>query len=64
MRSWAALRPLAPDQFPIYHQKSDGYPGAYVVTSHSGVTLASLHADLIARWTSKVPNPKDSSTSA
>ena len=57
MRSWAALRPLAPDLYPIYHQ-SDGFPGAYVVTSHSGVTLASLHADLIARWISEGTEPE------
>jgi glycine/D-amino acid oxidase-like deaminating enzyme len=56
-RCWAALRPLAPDQFPIYHQ-SDRYPGAYVVTSHSGVTLASLYADGIARWISEGTEPE------
>ena len=49
VRSWAALRPLAPDHYPIYHQ-SETHPGAYVVTSHSGVTLASQHANHIARW--------------
>ena len=48
-RCWAALRPLAPDQFPIYHH-SRRCPGAYVLTSHSGVTLAPLYADTMARW--------------
>jgi glycine/D-amino acid oxidase-like deaminating enzyme len=48
-RCWAALRPLAPDHFPIYHQSSR-FPGAYVITSHSGVTLAPLYAGAIARW--------------
>jgi glycine/D-amino acid oxidase-like deaminating enzyme len=49
VRCWAALRPLAPDHYPIY-QQSPTYPGAYIVTSHSGVTLASVHTDLISRW--------------
>ena len=57
VRSWAALRPLAPDHFPIY-QQSPTYPGAYVVTSHSGVTLASVHADLISRWIAQGPTPE------
>jgi glycine/D-amino acid oxidase-like deaminating enzyme len=57
VRSWAALRPLAPDQYPIYHQ-GDVCPGAYVVTSHSGVTLASVHADLISRWISQGSKPQ------
>ncbi len=49
IRSWAALRVLTPDVAPIYEQPED-HPGLFVVTSHSGVTLASLHADEIARW--------------
>jgi glycine/D-amino acid oxidase-like deaminating enzyme len=57
VRSWAALRPLAPDQYPIYHQSSTT-PGAYVVTSHSGVTLASVHADLISRWITQGREPE------
>jgi glycine/D-amino acid oxidase-like deaminating enzyme len=48
-RCWAALRPLAPDSLPIYQQCSQ-YPGAYIVTSHSAVTLSSQHADTVARW--------------
>lgn len=48
-RCWAALRPLAPDHFPIYH-RSHHSPGAYVLTSHSGVTLAPLYSGAIARW--------------
>jgi glycine/D-amino acid oxidase-like deaminating enzyme len=49
VRSWAALRPLTPDKYPIYHE-SKTYPGAFVLTSHSGVSLASLYASDIARW--------------
>jgi len=49
VRSWGALRPLAPDKYPIYHE-SENYPGAFVVSSHSGVSLAPLYATHIARW--------------
>jgi glycine/D-amino acid oxidase-like deaminating enzyme len=34
---------MTPDNLPVY-QQSERYPGAFVVTCHSGVTLASLHA--------------------
>lgn len=49
VRSWAALRVLTPDMMPVY-QESEDFPGAYVVTSHSGVTLAPLHAYHIVNW--------------
>ena len=49
LRSWGALRPLTPDEFPIYLE-SETYPGAFVLTSHSGVSLASLYATHIPRW--------------
>ncbi|WP_418317204.1 NAD(P)/FAD-dependent oxidoreductase [Piscinibacter sakaiensis] len=49
VRSWAALRVMSPDGFPIY-QQSDRCPGAFVVTCHSGVTLAANHAQLLAPW--------------
>ena len=49
VRSWAALRVLTPDVAPIYAQP-EKHPGIYVVTSHSGVTLASLHAEPIVDW--------------
>jgi glycine/D-amino acid oxidase-like deaminating enzyme len=42
-RTWAALRVMSPDGFPIYDQ-SARQPGAFVVTCHSGVTLAAAHA--------------------
>lgn len=48
IRSWAALRVMSPDGYPIYDQSAD-YPGAFAVTCHSGVTLAAAHAlDLAA----------------
>ncbi|WP_247872033.1 FAD-dependent oxidoreductase [Azospirillum sp. TSO35-2] len=47
VRSWAALRVLTPDGFPIYEQSATA-PGAFVVTCHSGVTLAANHALTLA----------------
>lgn len=49
VRSWAALRIMTPDGFPIY-QESEECPGAYVATCHSGVTLAAQHALTVAPW--------------
>lgn len=49
VRAWAALRVMSPDGFPIY-QQSDAHPGAFVVTCHSGVTLAAAHVLRIAPW--------------
>jgi hydrogen cyanide synthase HcnC len=43
VRAWAALRVMSPDGFPIYEQ-SERFPGAFVATCHSGVTLAAAHA--------------------
>ena len=47
VRSWAALRVMTPDGFPIY-EESKSHPGAFVATCHSGVTLAAAHARLLA----------------
>jgi glycine/D-amino acid oxidase-like deaminating enzyme len=49
VRSWGALRVMSPDGHPIYDE-SPTYPGAFVVTCHSGVTLAAVHALVLARW--------------
>ena len=43
VRTWAALRVMAPDGLPIYEQSRE-FPGAFVCTCHSGVTLAAAHA--------------------
>ena len=43
VRTWAALRVMTPDGFPIYDHSSE-CPGAFVATCHSGVTLAANHA--------------------
>ncbi len=48
VRTWAGLRVMSPDGVPIY-QASARHPGAYLVTCHSGVTLAPLHAGEVAR---------------
>ncbi|MEH6650865.1 MAG: FAD-binding oxidoreductase [Motiliproteus sp.] len=49
IRSWGALRVMTPDGYPIY-QQSQQYPGAFLVSCHSGVTLAAAHAGPIAEW--------------
>lgn len=49
VRTWAALRVYSPDGFPIY-DRSTAHPGAFVVTCHSGVTLAAAHAQRVAPW--------------
>jgi glycine/D-amino acid oxidase-like deaminating enzyme len=49
VRAWGALRVLTPDGYPIYDASTE-FPGAYVATSHSGVTLAAAHAMQIAPW--------------
>jgi hydrogen cyanide synthase HcnC len=46
-RAWAALRVMSPDGYPIYAQSAT-MPGAFVVTCHSGVTLAAVHAFALA----------------
>ncbi|RZT39109.1 NAD(P)/FAD-dependent oxidoreductase [Cupriavidus agavae] len=47
VRAWSALRVRAQDGFPVYEQ-SASHPGAFIVTCHSGVTLAAAHADTLA----------------
>jgi len=47
VRTWSALRVMSPDGFPIYDQ-SLTCPGAFVVTCHSGVTLAANHVLTVA----------------
>jgi len=58
IRSWGALRVLSPDGLPIY-QESTEMPGAYLVTCHSGITLAAAHGLFLPDWlngTSTAPN--------
>jgi glycine/D-amino acid oxidase-like deaminating enzyme len=49
VRSWGALRVLSPDGLPIY-QESTEMPGAFLVTCHSGITLAAVHARVLPDW--------------
>ncbi len=58
VRVWSALRVMSPDGFPIYAE-SPTCPGAFLVTCHSGVTLAAAHALRIAPWTAGGPMPED-----
>jgi glycine/D-amino acid oxidase-like deaminating enzyme len=47
VRTWRAERVMPADGFPIYDQ-SRSHPGAFLVTCHSGVTLAAQHAHALA----------------
>jgi len=58
VRAWGALRVLSPDGYPIY-QESASHPGAFVVTCHSGVTLAAAHATRIAPWVRGGERPEE-----
>ena len=59
VRSWAALRVMTPDGFPIY-EESETCPGAFVVTCHSGVTLAAIHSMRVSAWVlGKGPHPNE-----
>jgi glycine/D-amino acid oxidase-like deaminating enzyme len=49
VRAWGALRVMTPDGTPIY-QESSSCPGAFVATSHSGVSLAAGHAFKLGPW--------------
>lgn len=58
VRSWAALRVMSQDGFPIYEQ-SQRCPGVYVATCHSGVTLAAVHALRFAKMVMAGELPQD-----
>ncbi len=47
VRSWGALRIISPDASPIYDEVA---PGAFLVTCHSGVSLAAVHMQTVAEW--------------
>lgn len=49
VRGWGALRIMSPDGLPIY-QQSKSMPGAYLITCHSGITLAAAHARFLPDW--------------
>ncbi len=58
VRTWAALRVMTRDGFPIYDQ-SETCPGAFVATCHSGVTLAANHALVLAPLVAAGRLPKE-----
>ena len=58
VRTWAALRVMTQDGFPIYDQ-SEHCPGAFVATCHSGVTLAANHALVLAPLIAAGTLPQD-----
>lgn len=58
VRSWGALRVLSPDGLPIYQQSRE-MPGAYLVTCHSGITLAAAHARFLPDWLEGAANAPD-----
>jgi glycine/D-amino acid oxidase-like deaminating enzyme len=47
VRTWGALRVMSPDGFPIY-QTWPELPGVFALGCHSGVTLAAVHAEVLA----------------
>jgi glycine/D-amino acid oxidase-like deaminating enzyme len=47
VRTWAGLRTLTKDKCPVYEESAQ-YPGAFLATCHSGVTLAAVHATDLA----------------
>ena len=56
VRAWGALRPLSPDGLPILEQPA-GWPGIFVVTSHSGITLCPAVGQAMAEWVSAGHRP-------
>ncbi len=49
VRSWGAIRIVSPDGLPIY-QQSTTHSGAYLISCHSGITLAAAHSYLLPHW--------------
>lgn len=58
IRSWGALRIISPDGLPIY-QQSSSHPGAYIVSCHSGITLAATHSYLLPHWLENTADSPD-----
>lgn len=58
VRAWGALRVMTPDGYPIY-EGSRECPGAFLVTCHSGITLAANHAGAIADWIRGASEPSE-----
>ena len=52
IRTWGCIRVLTPDGAAVYDE-SETCPGAFVATSHSGVTLGAINARHVAAWIAK-----------
>ena len=61
VRNWGCVRVLTPDKCAIYDE-SESHPGAFVATSHSGVTLAAANAYRAAEWIADGVTPPDFGT--
>ena len=49
VRAWAGLRTMSQDSAPVYSRSPEA-PGATAINCHSGITLASVHASIVAEW--------------
>ena len=58
VRAWGVLRVMSADGYPVY-ARSPRHPGAFLVTCHSGVTLAPLHATALAEWIDDLSSAPD-----
>ncbi|WP_282026059.1 NAD(P)/FAD-dependent oxidoreductase [Limimaricola cinnabarinus] len=58
VRGWGSLRVMTPDGYPVYARAPE-HPGAFLVTCHSGVTLAPMHATALADWIAGKPGAPD-----
>jgi glycine/D-amino acid oxidase-like deaminating enzyme len=58
VRTWAGLRVMTPDGFPIY-EESDSHRGVFVATGHSGVTTAAAHSHLLAGYIAEGALPEE-----
>jgi len=58
VRSWGALRVMTPDGYPVYGRAPDGGE-AFLVTCHSGVTLAPVHAKHLISWIDRASDAPD-----
>lgn len=57
VRTWAGLRVVTPDVYPIFDQAED-YPGVFAMTAHCGVTLAPVNAVHLAGWVATGDKPE------
>ena len=56
VRAWGALRVMTEDGSPVYQQTESNH-AAFIASTHSGVTLASLHTSKLAQWVAGKDQP-------